>query len=569
MTVSATRTLATWLASLSDADLAALLTARSVAPATSLADLYDLAELLLEPGSILRGLQRLSAVEADDLARARDGATLSPGAGDRLRRLALVDGASRVYGAVAEVMSTLPAPAPPPADADDGIAEPETDAFAAERAFTATTSLADVLQAAQDLALHRIASGALGAADRRRLVEVGAVGTPDVADELVAVAETAGLLAGHDRRLVTTPTGRDWLALGTAERWRTVAARLRAGLPAALRTSAGGWIEPSRWRAAYPYDPAWPEQAARWRRSFARWAITDAHGRTSSWARGFADGGDVDEGSLRQLLPPEVDRVFLQNDLTAIAPGPLVPRIDRRLRRAARRESRAQASTFRFTAETIAAALDAGESAASLHAFLSEISLTGVPQPLAYEIERCAARHGGVRVSSRADGGTRVSGLPDLLDAIEIDQALRPLGLVRDGDGLVTRSSPEIAFRLIGDARYPVVAALGHAAPAPHAAPADEPASSAASVDGYAPLIARLRAGHGAGTDAAWLGRELEQAVRERAAVTVVVRLPDGTEHTLNLELTGVGGGRLRGLDRGADVERTLPVSSIVSVRPA
>jgi hypothetical protein len=35
------------------------------------------------------------------------------------------------------------------------------------------------------------------------------------------------------------------------------------------------------------------------------------------------------------------------------------------------------------------------------------------------------------------------------------------------------------------------------------------------------------------------------------------------------LEATGLGGGRLRGRDRGADTERTLPVSSIVSTRPA
>jgi hypothetical protein len=51
--------------------------------------------------------------------------------------------------------------------------------------------------------------------------------------------------------------------------------------------------------------------------------------------------------------------------------------------------------------------------------------------------------------------------------------------------------------------------------------------------------------------------------------IVVVVRMPDGSERALTLEASGLGGGRLRGRDRGADVERTLPVSSIVSVRPA
>ena len=52
-------------------------------------------------------------------------------------------------------------------------------------------------------------------------------------------------------------------------------------------------------------------------------------------------------------------------------------------------------------------------------------------------------------------------------------------------------------------------------------------------------------------------------------SIVVVVRMPDGSERSLTLEASGLGGGRLRGRDRGADVERTLPVSSIVSVRPA
>jgi hypothetical protein len=51
--------------------------------------------------------------------------------------------------------------------------------------------------------------------------------------------------------------------------------------------------------------------------------------------------------------------------------------------------------------------------------------------------------------------------------------------------------------------------------------------------------------------------------VRARATIVVAVRLPDGTEREFTIEATGLGGGRLRGLDRTVDVERTLPVSSI------
>ena len=85
----------------------------------------------------------------------------------------------------------------------------------------------------------------------------------------------------------------------------------------------------------------------------------------------------------------------------------------------------------------------------------------------------------------------------------------------------------------------------------------------------YAGLLARLRSAESGDADAAWLGRELEQAVRARETIVVAVRLPDGTEREFTIEATGLGGGRLRGLDRNVDVERTLPVSSITRVSPA
>ena len=51
-----------------------------------------------------------------------------------------------------------------------------------------------------------------------------------------------------------------------------------------------------------------------------------------------------------------------------------------------------------------------------------------------------------------------------------------------------------------------------------------EPAPAPEAV--YADLLSRLRAAQSEDADAAWLGRELEQAVRARATITVTVRLP-------------------------------------------
>jgi hypothetical protein len=236
----------------------------------------------------------------------------------------------------------------------------------------------------------------------------------------------------------------------------------------------------------------------------------------------------------------------------------------------ANRESRAQATTYRFTATTIGAAITAGETAESLRDFLETVSLTGLPQPLAYVIESTAARHGLIRVErDEASVLTRVvSDDPATIATIAVDQALRSLGLVREGDDLISRVPADSVYWALADARYPVIAVdgAGSTRTLDRSRIADDP-SPAPATDKYAALLLRLRSG-GSDGDAAWLERELDQAVRARSVVDVVVSLPDASTRTFRLEATGLGGGRLRGRDRGADVERTLPLRSIVSVHP-
>lgn len=61
-------------------------------------------------------------------------------------------------------------------------------AAAAEQAFASSGSLSDILHTALAAPLSRIGTGALGATERRRLIESGAVGDADAADELVEIA---------------------------------------------------------------------------------------------------------------------------------------------------------------------------------------------------------------------------------------------------------------------------------------------------------------------------------------------------------------------------------------------
>ncbi|MDY0910852.1 helicase-associated domain-containing protein [Microbacterium sp. CFBP9034] len=570
--VSDERALATWLAALDDEGLAATLAGRGVPASVAWHDFFDASEGLLDAASLDRALARLPRSALSALA---GDAPVTDGA---LQRLALIDASGHPYAAVKDRIDQLsasrpaafdiaPSP-PPPVAADD-----RTAAAAAERAFTTAGSLADALLACLHSPFARTGSGVVSAAERKRLGDTGAVGATEDIEDLLAAAEAAGLAAAEDRQWVVTPEGERWLESSTARRWTVLAEGFRDALPEGLRTDSGGFVDPAAWADAYPLDPEWPLRVARMQRIGARWGLLTADGSELPWTAVLREGLPADATTLGVHLPAEIDRVYLQADLTAIAPGPLAPALDLRLRAIAVRESRAQASTYRFTADSLGAGMTEGETAGSIREFLAQLSLTGIPQPLDYLIESTAARHGLVRVRADEVTGRAVVESPDvsLRETIAIDQALRPLGLIPDGDVLLSRVTRDTVYWSLADARYPVVALDASGAPESvrrRAVAIDSPGASSPTGT-YARLLSELRNGHGTEGEEGWLGRELEQAVRGRSEIVVVVRMPDGAERTLTLEASGLGGGRLRGRDRAADIERTLPVSSIVSVRPA
>lgn len=564
------RALAVSLSALRDEALAHLFAARHVSASATWRDMFDAADALLDSSSIGRALPLVNRREAEALVAAIDGALVPDAVRPPLQDMALVDANGRVYAAVAAALAEIAPDGLPQAGVEPRV-DAADDAAAAESAFTHAAALADVLLLTLESPLGRIGSGSLGASERRRLVDSGAARSAEEADLLVGMAARTGLLGSNGRAWLVTPAGRSWLRLPTLERWASTARALRDALPAAYRTPSGAWMPQAAWAGATPFDPAGEERAARWAHRLRAWGLLDARGAVPVWGRGLAEGGDVDASALRALLPPEVDRVYLQNDLTAIAPGPLAPHLDVRLRGMAVRESRAQASSYRFSAATVGAAITAGETADSLRDFLTGISLTGLPQPLAYVIERTAAEHGRVRVAADSASGLTTVRTDDetLLRAMEVDTSLRSVALTRSGAELITHVAADVVFWALSDARYPAVAVDDEGRPrAVERAKLAVAESPDDPTDVYAPLITRLRAG-GEDSDAAWLERELDQAVRARAVVDVTVRLPDGSSRVFRLEATGLGGGRLRGRDRAADVERTLPLSHIVSITPA
>jgi hypothetical protein len=159
-------------------------------------------------------------------------------------------------------------------------------------------------------------------------------------------------------------------------------------------------------------------------------------------------GGEVRAGLVEEF-PEPVRELILQSDLTAVAPGPLAHDVDRTVRMLAAQESRGAGGVFRFSADSLRRAFDAGWSAERVLDWLARHSSTGVPQPLEYLVGDVARRHGRIRL------GTVGSWLQTDDEAVITQVLARPeagsLGLRRLAPGV-----------LVADAEAAEVAGLLH-----------------------------------------------------------------------------------------------------------
>ncbi|MFC3998527.1 helicase-associated domain-containing protein [Nocardiopsis sediminis] len=156
-------------------------------------------------------------------------------------------------------------------------------------------------------------------------------------------------------------------------------------------------------------------------------------------------------------LPRPLDHILVQGDLTAVAPGPLVPELARELALAADVESTGGATVYRFGAESVRRALDAGRGAADLTDFLERHSRTPLPQPLRYLIADIGRRHGRLRA------GTASSYLrcdePAVLDELAGDRRAADLALFRLAPTVIaSRSSRPVLLERLDELGYHAVA---------------------------------------------------------------------------------------------------------------
>ncbi|MGP9020157.1 helicase-associated domain-containing protein [Streptomyces sp. BR1] len=329
------------------------------------------------------------------------------------------------------------------------------DTTAAGQALTALTMIEDLLAEWDEGGPAVLRAGGLSVRDLKRTA-VALDTTEQTAAFWLELAYAAGLLASDgeaDERYAPTPACDDWLELPPADRW----SRLAAAWLSATRTPGlvGGQDTRGRTLSALGPDldrsPApevrhrvltllarLPEGAApdpgtllerlRWehptrtgpedlRSKLAQWTLEEGEllgitgrGALSAHGRALIEPAASQQSTtllglsaaaaLAPHLPEPVDHVLLQADLTAVAPGPLRRPLAATLNVLADIESKGGATVYRFTPASVRRALDAGQAASDLHAFLAAHSRTPVPQPLSYLIDDVARRHGHLRVGA-------------------------------------------------------------------------------------------------------------------------------------------------------------------------
>ncbi|MEV4680981.1 helicase C-terminal domain-containing protein [Streptomyces kurssanovii] len=355
----------------------------------------------------------------------------------------------------------VPEPVPPAVTPAAEYGPRAVDNAAAGQAYTALTTVEDLLKDWHEGGPAVLRAGGLAVRDLKR-----AAAALDTSEQLAAfwieLAYAAGLLASDgeaEERYAPTPAYDEWLELPTAERWgelavawltatrtpglvgsqdakgrtlsvlgpdldRSAAVEVRrrvlelaAELPHGTAPAPESLLSRLRWERPLRGEAAGSTKDLRAR--VAAWTLSEAellgvtgrgalstHGRALLGGEGPGAGGTLADRraravkSLTPLLPEPLDHVLLQADLTAVAPGPLDRPLAETLAVLAEIESKGGATVYRFTPGSVRRALDAGMAASDVHTFLATHSRTPVPQPLSYLVDDVARRHGHLRIGA-------------------------------------------------------------------------------------------------------------------------------------------------------------------------
>ncbi|MFM6968234.1 MAG: helicase-associated domain-containing protein [Microbacteriaceae bacterium] len=524
------------LSELSLVDLTELLLARPTQLGRQ-RDLHDVADALLATDSITATLRSLSRRSLTSLA---DGHADADAVG-----LALADRDGKPYP---EVRALLPAIGDEPIPT-----EPATAPTDASTMLHTVGALRDLLAWIAEEPLPMSATGGVLKAEEKTLA-LGLVIPESESHIVVWIAERTGFARTVDRRLRITAAGKAALD-NLDELWSVAVDSVLTELP---RTVLSQIRDARRLDRAF-CEWVWPMRDTAGKRTLdsvlrAVDMLGLVAGATTDCGRAVLSADDTALRAIRAtVFPALLDSVYVLDDLSVIAPGPISTTTATALDSVSVIETRGLASKRRLDPARILRSITEGSTVESLLETLGAHSLTPLTSAVVSTVTDIATNTRFVSLNGTGTDTAAKASHPELGALLLVDprlQRLAPVGV--DAVTVLYGASRDRVETALIEGRYTVVSAER---PVPVADPTPP-----------SPLIDLAEDLHRVGLGSTHLERALLMAGKARARVTLVVDTATGPR-TITLEPRHVANGRVRGLDTGSDVERTLPISAILELK--
>lgn len=496
--------------------------------ASSVADIFDLAKLLLSRRELEKRIRRLTAAQLSDLLDSKPNSAWAES----------LLGLEKPFEDAVELAKQL-APIP----LKQQLLSEHGPALAAYETLTAITEL---IFACERRLLTAVRSG-LRMPDAKEIGEVLKM-EPARLQLRFQLALEAGLMTTHQGRFAATAKGLSWLELASRERW-CILAEAANDLP---KVFSEGDLTAAVVRDFPLLDP----------NQIRLLKFSEILGLTD---QGIPTPGlsDFSGAWIAAQLPRAVDSFVLQADLSITSLGPLAPAMHRQLDVLAQAEDLGLASRFRLSAQSICHALEIGMSVEGIREFLERNSKGPLPQPMNYLLADVEQKFGKLTVSDLVQGSMVKSEDEILLRQIISQTSLRPLLFEVRGKSLYSRLDQELVYFTLRAQGYLAVMVdeFGKVL-----SPRQELTEELVTEVDFVELANRLLTEEARAPEGDDVMRQLQFALKNKLKVGLRVGYPDGSEKEHLIEPLGIAGGRVRGREAVRQAEVTLPLSRVIAI---
>ncbi|MFM1957036.1 MAG: hypothetical protein RLZ41_435 [Actinomycetota bacterium] len=574
---------------MSDEKLANLITERMI-NSSGLVDFFDLAEALTKPTSISAAIAGLPLSQALELRSLAAGQKPNPKVAAELAGQMLISGEPefKPFEATLESLATFAKLETVTAVADSvtsdaaaslGLpAQDQIDRDCGIEIFETMQAITELIFDLEHRFVREVGKKNVGLPDIKRFA-THLRKTNEYAKQIYELAHLANLIMLANGRWQLSGQSQNWLDWNPGERfehlaktWRQILGDASAKeLQSAISKNLGVTSLEIQLAKTYPFADGSVSSKITKLETLAGLIGLSANGWMSSWAPKVLKCEY--SGASKQAaatLPQPQDKLICQADLTLIAPGPLPTDIEITLRRFADTEQIGMASTYRLSALSISHGLETGLALTEIRELLVKLSGNSIPQPIEYLLNEAESRFGRLKVIGGELNERTIVQSTDkvLLAEILNDTKLKPFALSQLEDGqLASRFEPEVLYFGLREIGFVAIRVASDGKVISPLA-ATRQIMDTEKVKSIGADILRLReqdAKLGDSPDDDDLQRQIQLAIKNKTRAKFTVTSGAGEIEFL-LEPIGIANGRLRAKDRKADIERTLPITSIIRV---